>query len=89
MDIIEVLTREVEAYRKRTGSRPCRILLGREMAMKLAAEMVRRSENMGVDLPKFGDRTADERFLDGGSCFFKSIPVIAEIPDDDVLVIAE
>lgn len=88
MQIVEKLHRTVEKYRQQHGRRPGRILLKGEMAQTMAITLCERRENLkSQDLADWGKPTPDELFLDGGVCYFKGIPVIAELEPDEMLIV--
>ena len=90
MNILDTLRREVEEYRKKHGRQPGRILLKGEAAKAMAdyiCNQEHEKQQRENNLPKFGERSPDEIFLDGGMCYFKGIPVIAELDPEDQLVV--
>jgi hypothetical protein len=87
MDIESTLRRRVEECRKKHGRYPGRILLKGEKVKMMADVMVKRQQMLGMDHPPFGEKTPDEKFLDGGMATFKGIPLIAEIKPEDELIV--
>ena len=85
MDIEATLRRTVEEYRQKHSTYPGRILLKGEAAQAFADSLARRHENL--ELADLNKRTPDELFINGGMAWFKSIPVIAELPLERVIVV--
>jgi hypothetical protein len=91
MNIKDRLRRLVEEYRKEHGHRPLRILLKGESAKNMADELAKEDERnvkaTGFKVLSLDVKTSDEAFLDGEPAHYKHIPVIAELADDEVLVV--
>ncbi len=87
MDINNTLMRIVEEYRQKYDRYPGRILLKGEAAQAFADRLARRHENSELAVVDLNKRTPDELFINGGMAWFKSIPVIAELPSEREIVV--
>lgn len=87
MDILDKLRRAVEQHRRTCGVRPNRIVLKGEAAQQMADSLARCEKDKMEDIKDFYKKTGDEMFLDGDVCYFKRIPVIAELKPSEVLIV--
>ena len=87
MDILEEIRRAEEGYRRKNGGeRPLRIVLGGLHANAFAAELLARSDALSCDIDT-KRRSPDEVFMCGGTCYFKGVPVFAQLEDYFVLTL--
>ncbi len=92
MDIISELRRAEQSYRsenKGRNKRPLRIVLRGAAAQAFADELLQRHDALkaGGGTYVIGEKSPDEQFMDGGVCYFKGIPVVAELEPEEILVL--